>query len=234
MSEPTLLIETSARDGGLVALSAGGRLVERRLDPARRPNRDLAPLAGELLAELGLTPRDIRRVAVGVGPGSFTGLRVGVTSAKVLAYALSCELVPVPTFLILANQCELAVPSIDIVSDGLQGLVYAQRFRRTDANSWEPANELGLHAATEWAAGLPAGGLVGGAGVKLVEALVEQGRVAPGCLAVAAPAFALVAARLPAISRRELFELEPLYLRQSSAEEQAARKAATAAASASG
>ena len=230
MSEPTLLIETSMRDGGLVALSAGGKFVERRLDPARRPNRDLAPLAAELLAELGLGPRDIKRVAVGVGPGSFTGLRVGVTSAKVLAYALACELVPVPTFLILASQCDSAESSIDIVSDGLQGLVYAQRFRRADANGWGPAGDLALHAATAWAAGLPAGGLVGGPGVKLVEAMIEPGRVAPECLAVGAAAFARVAARLTAISRREMFELEPLYLRPSSAEEQAARKAATAAA----
>ena len=76
-----------ARDGELLSLreSAEGR------DPARK----IALFVDELLRETGIAPEDLDAVAVGKGPGSYTGLRIGVSFAKGLCYALQIPLVAV-------------------------------------------------------------------------------------------------------------------------------------------
>ncbi len=224
MSDPWLLLETSGR-GGTVGLASGDALTTRVLDPGRRHNRDLVPVMLELLGGACLTPRDLQGVMVSMGPGSFTGLRVGVMSAKVLAYATGCRLVPVPTFAILAEQVEPATGTLDVIADGLQGLVYAQRYVEAGGR-WVAANDLHLTPAATWAATLPGGGAVTGPGVELFDALVpaETTRIAaelrrPGVAKMPAAGWGI-----PPVGREKLMALEPLYLRPSSAEEQAARK----------
>lgn len=58
---------------------------------------------GEVLAQAGLEPRDLDAVAVSKGPGSYTGLRIGVASAKGLCYALDLPLIALPTLRIMAE-----------------------------------------------------------------------------------------------------------------------------------
>ncbi len=74
------------------ALHDGARVVAGRstLD-ARRHAELLAPSIEAVLAEAGAAPRDLTAVAVGVGPGPFTGLRAGVVTARVLGFALGVE-----------------------------------------------------------------------------------------------------------------------------------------------
>src|SRR6516225_1540671 len=105
VSDPRLLIvETSGRVGQ-VALALGDRLLrERRLDETRRHARDLAPAVAELLNAESWTPRDVHGVVVGHGPGSYTGLRVGIMAAKVFAYATGAALIAVDTFAAIALQ----------------------------------------------------------------------------------------------------------------------------------
>src|SRR3974390_1867523 len=80
-----LLIETSGRAGS-VALAEGAELLRlRQLDEGRRHARDLAPGVAGLLAEQGWTPDRLSAVVVSLGPGSYTGLRVGIMSAKIVA-----------------------------------------------------------------------------------------------------------------------------------------------------
>ena len=99
-----LALETSALAGS-VALFHGDRLlVQRELDSTRRSAQTLAPALAELLAAAGLTPRDVRLVATTVGPGSFTGLRVGVTTAKTFAYAVGAEVLGLNTLEVIAAQ----------------------------------------------------------------------------------------------------------------------------------
>ncbi|MEO1495582.1 MAG: tRNA (adenosine(37)-N6)-threonylcarbamoyltransferase complex dimerization subunit type 1 TsaB [Planctomycetota bacterium] len=68
----------------------------------RRSARTLAPALGEMLGVLGWAPATLTHVAVSTGPGSFTGLRIGVTTAKTLAYAVGAAVVPISTLSALA------------------------------------------------------------------------------------------------------------------------------------
>lgn len=215
MSESWLLLETSGR-GGRVGLTVGGQLARSAsLDSARRHNRDLAPTVAAML------PRDrLTGVMVSVGPGSYTGLRVGVMSAKALAYATGCRLVAVPTFHIIAEQTPPEATSVEVIADALQGLVYAQRFHRADYE-WRPANELHIEAATDWVTQLGDNSWVSGPGVALVEQLLPHGTVRVEVERRTPDLEAMLRAglRLPALPLAEVMRLEPLYLRGSSAEE---------------
>ncbi len=223
MSEAWLILETSGR-GGRVGLAVGGAVVRTvDLDPARRHNRDLAPaLAGMLDAER-IAAKSLLGVMVSVGPGSFTGLRVGVMSAKALAYATGCRLVTVPTFAAIAEQSPPHVAEVDVIADGLQGMVFAQRFRR-DSDGWQSASELTIEPVATWAARLPEGAWVTGPGVDVHAAGIPPGvnRVPDRSLRV--ESVFRVGARRPPLSRDEMLRLEPLYLRPSSAEEKAVRE----------
>src|SRR5437870_6540619 len=125
-----LILETSGRIGQ-VALAHGARLGGvRQLDEARRHARDLAPAVRDLLAQAGWTARSLNAVIVSRGPGSYTGLRVGIMSAKALAYATGCTLVAIDTFAAIAQQAPAEVQQLDVLADAQQNRVYVQRFAR--------------------------------------------------------------------------------------------------------
>jgi tRNA threonylcarbamoyladenosine biosynthesis protein TsaB len=225
MGERWLVLETSGR-GGRVGVAAGGRVVRAAdLDPARRHNRDLAPTVAGLLKAEGVRPADLAGVMVSVGPGSFTGLRVGVMSAKALAYATGCRLVAVPTFRAIAEQAPAEAAVVSVISDALQGLVYAQRFRRIDAEHWEPADELRIEPAAGWVKRLTADDWVSGPGVDVYDRAIPAAvpRVPSADRVPGAEGVFRVGSRLPPLTAQEVMRLEPLYLRPSSAEEKAAR-----------
>src|SRR6185437_7257912 len=89
----------------------------RRLDETRRQARDLAPAMAALLAEQGWRPREVQAVLVSHGPGSYTGLRVGIMSAKTFAYATGCPLIAVDTFKAIALQAPESVAQVDVLAD---------------------------------------------------------------------------------------------------------------------
>ena len=146
MSEAWLLIETSTR-GGQVGLAIDDNpLSVVRLDPSRRQNRDLAPTVKQLLSDNRLSVKELTGVMVSQGPGSFTGLRVGIISAKVLAFAAGCALVAVPTFAMLAARID-AVDEVVILGDALRGQLYVQRYVQGVADvAVEVANFRGISA----------------------------------------------------------------------------------------
>ena len=81
MDTSTSAITVAAHDGRAV-------LAERSVLDPRAHTEHLAPLLSEVLSAAGLTPADVTDVAVGVGPGPFTGLRVGLVTARTFAHAL--------------------------------------------------------------------------------------------------------------------------------------------------
>lgn len=99
-----LALETTDAQGS-VALCVGGEiLTSRRLETERRSAQTLAPTIQETLTEFGWAPRDVDAVAVAVGPGSFTGLRVGVATAKMFAWAVGAKIVGVDALEAIASE----------------------------------------------------------------------------------------------------------------------------------
>jgi tRNA threonylcarbamoyladenosine biosynthesis protein TsaB len=84
----------------------------------------LMPGVAELLGQTGKNLTDLTAVAVSLGPGNFTGLRIGVATAKTLAWSLKCPLVAVPTLEILAAQFPFHPHPIGVVMDAKRGEVF--------------------------------------------------------------------------------------------------------------
>jgi tRNA threonylcarbamoyladenosine biosynthesis protein TsaB len=216
-----LLIETSGRLGQ-VALARGASIVaQRQLDEARRHARDLAPTVGDLLAQQGLKPRDLGGVFVSHGPGSYTGLRVGIMSAKALAYATGCRLLAVDTLPAIARQAPAHVQRLAVLSDAQQGKVYVQEFARSENGDLLPVTPLAIHVLSTWLDHWNDAGWLTGPGLRTMKErrsttrILEEDTWDPRVESLLAIGFH----RWQAGERDDVWSLEPLYLRPSAAEE---------------
>jgi len=131
------------------------------LDPTWGSAKTLAPAIQKLLAQDGLAPKDLHAIAVVQGPGSFTGLRVGIATAKVMAYALQIPILAIDTLEVIAQQVSdsrtepdsrtvLGSQSLDLfaVADAFRGQSFWAKYRigageciettrtRIDDNTW--------------------------------------------------------------------------------------------------
>jgi len=149
--ERVLAIDTSTRARSL-ALLVGRELYEYSSPPEEGgfPAEDLAPAVSRLLAEAGLRAAGLDLIAAARGPGSFTGIKVGLAAAKALAYALGRPVVGVVTLDILAaaalRRARAAVVLGDARREEVFGAVYLDRP--------EPL-ELGEHGRERYAVGRP-------------------------------------------------------------------------------
>jgi tRNA threonylcarbamoyladenosine biosynthesis protein TsaB len=135
-----LALETATLAGG-AALLDGGRLVgESRLNIALTHSERLMAVVDRLLLDCGWAVADLQALAVSVGPGSFTGLRVGAATAKGLALALEIPVAPVPTLDALAATLPFAEAPVCPLLDARKGEVYCSLYRWTGtamAREWE-------------------------------------------------------------------------------------------------
>jgi tRNA threonylcarbamoyladenosine biosynthesis protein TsaB len=215
-----LLLETSGRVGQVAVAEGDVLRAARRLDEARRHARDLAPAVRDLLTGQGWRPRDVDAVVVGRGPGSYTGLRVGVMSAKAFAYATGCALVAVDTFAAIAAQAPPEAERLDVLADAQQGRVYVQGFARAEVPV--PATPLRIEPFADWLAGREPAAWATGPGLRGHERrLPADARVIDPALWDPRPEslLRLGLARYRAGVRDDVWSVEPLYLRPSSAEE---------------
>ena len=125
-----LAIET-ATSACALGVRSDQRQEIRVLDLERRHTEVLAAGIAQLLEAMGLTPRELDRVVVDLGPGLFTGLRVGVATAIGLGEGLDCPLVGVTSLELLAHGAQLASVRGTVVCavDGRRGEVFVQTFR---------------------------------------------------------------------------------------------------------
>ena len=98
-----LALDTSTRAGSVALVEDGRVLAERAGDPSHTHTERLPVDALDLLAELGWSTSDIDLFAVASGPGSFTGLRVGIATVQGLAFVHGKRVVPVPALRALAE-----------------------------------------------------------------------------------------------------------------------------------
>jgi tRNA threonylcarbamoyladenosine biosynthesis protein TsaB len=111
-----LAFDTATADT-VVGLSGAGETVELRHEPAagERPGHaeQLLPLCRAALAQAAIDWPQVERIGVGVGPGTFTGLRIGVATGRALAQSSGAEVAPVSTLRALAANLDDAFPIID-------------------------------------------------------------------------------------------------------------------------
>ena len=106
-----LAMDTSGRRAAVAALEDDRVLAECDSPPGVRSAAALAPLIAELLKGVDWQLRRLDLIAVTQGPGSFTGLRIGVTTAKTLAYATGAAVIGVNTLEVIAAGAPARCPS---------------------------------------------------------------------------------------------------------------------------
>ncbi len=145
----SIAIETSCRRGG-VALGIGERLADKiDFDAGARHATHLVVRLRELLGRHGLRAADVNEVYVSAGPGSFTGVRVGITVARTLAQAVAAlRCVSVPSVSAVAeNASALPWRHLGVILDAKDELVYAQLFGRATSSDmggghpWPPPSD---------------------------------------------------------------------------------------------
>ncbi|MBA3482986.1 MAG: tRNA (adenosine(37)-N6)-threonylcarbamoyltransferase complex dimerization subunit type 1 TsaB [Pirellulales bacterium] len=225
-----LTIETSGRLGSVALLEIeGDRTIvaaERRTPDGERTARSLLPAIQELLREHAWRPADVNLVCVTTGPGSFTGLRIGVVAAKTFAYAIGARLVGVHTLAAMAAGVETRGPErLWTVLDAQRQELFVASFGGRPLID-QAAPETEILPVADWFARLALGDLVAG------PPLAKCRDQLPAGVIVADERFwepsALPVGRLG----YELFkrggdmnplELVPHYYRKSAAEEKAAK-----------
>jgi tRNA threonylcarbamoyladenosine biosynthesis protein TsaB len=133
-----LAVETGGRRGGAAVFEDGRLVGVRRLSTERRRASELAAAVDALFRELDRRPAEVGVVAVSIGPGSFTGLRIGVTFAKTFALATGAKAVAVPSLEVIAHNAPAAADAVAVVLDAKRGQVFTGLFGRTDGAARGP------------------------------------------------------------------------------------------------
>lgn len=125
---PTVLAFDTSGSASSAALYREDHLVAARFEIRNRGHAErLMPMIAEVLEEATMGYREITRLAVTVGPGSFTGVRVGLATARALALALDCPLLCLDSFSLLAKQAhesmgtEEDTPPLAVLIDSRRG-----------------------------------------------------------------------------------------------------------------
>ncbi|HEY4582548.1 MAG TPA: tRNA (adenosine(37)-N6)-threonylcarbamoyltransferase complex dimerization subunit type 1 TsaB [Lysobacter sp.] len=145
-----LLAFETATEACSVALSVDGEVVER-FEIAPRRHAELAlPWADALLADAGFARSQLDAVAVGRGPGAFTGVRLAIALAQGVALGLDRPLVPVSTLAALALPVARAYPGAPVLAaiDARMGELYVAGYRLVD-DALQPLCDEALRAAAQ-------------------------------------------------------------------------------------
>lgn len=218
----TLALETTERIGSVAAMADGNLLAEMELNPRQRSAQSLAPGIKRLLEKVGWAPTDVALVATTAGPGSFTGLRIGITTAKAFAYSVGADILGVDTLEVIAAGASAEVQRLSVAVDAQRGQVVARTFQRGQDGWFQPAGSAALVDIDQWLDSLAPGVCLTG---PVLQKMADR---VPGHLtmldarywAPSAAAVARLASRLHAAGRRDdVWSLVPRYSRRSAAEE---------------
>jgi tRNA threonylcarbamoyladenosine biosynthesis protein TsaB len=226
-----LAIETVGTTGSLALLDDERVVAERTLAGAQRSAQSLAPGIQRLLAEADCAAGDIALVAVANGPGSFTGLRIGVTTAKAFAYAVGCEVLGVDTMAAIAWRVGRKADAFSVIVDAQRGELFVADFTRSADGLPVVQGPTRVVDAKSWIDALAPGRIVTGPGLARWSARLKPDTVMldKALWNPTAASVGQVALRDYGAGRREtVFDLVPQYLRRTAAEEQWEKKARNA------
>ncbi len=124
-----LAIDTTAAIATAALLQDGKLVCEREADASKKHAETLLPLIDELLEENGVPIQLIDLFAVDVGPGSFTGVRIGTSLVNALAFATGKKIVPVDSLMTLAYAAQEAQRHVCAMIDARNGNAYAALYQ---------------------------------------------------------------------------------------------------------
>lgn len=143
-----LALDTSTRTVG-VALYDGVQVVSEAMWHSRDFHTvELAPAVTEILVKSGLRPTDLQAVAVALGPGSFTGLRIGLALAKGLTLARRLPMIGVPSLDVLAFSQPVLYDTLAAVLRAGRGRLAVGWYRAVD-QAWQNSADIELMSAAE-------------------------------------------------------------------------------------
>lgn len=215
-----LALDTATRWTGL-ALHDGTTIVaEHGWRSVNTQTVELAPAVTQMLSRAGVASEELRAIAVTLGPGSYTGLRIGLGFAKGLALAYQIPLVGVPTLDIVAAALPAAEGPLVVVAEAGRTRITAGTYRWQGRNGWQAPEQPVNETWEEMLARVPAPATIAGelspGALKLIR------KAGKGYQAVAPPSRVRRAAVLADLGWQRLRRgklddaagLTPLYLRE--------------------
>lgn len=142
-----LAIDTATDWVGLALHDGSTILAEFGWRSRRTQTIELAPAVAQLWARTGVAPGDLNAVAVAIGPGSYTGLRVGLSLAKGIALGQKLPLVGVPTLDIVAASVIRLETDLVVLAQAGRTRLWAGQYSWHEKRGWEPVDEPVL---TNW------------------------------------------------------------------------------------
>ncbi|HOC30914.1 MAG: tRNA (adenosine(37)-N6)-threonylcarbamoyltransferase complex dimerization subunit type 1 TsaB [Armatimonadetes bacterium] len=212
MTGPLLALETTSAWCGIALWNDGGPVASHGFAQAMDLSSRLVPAVRDLLTEEGLTAEDLKGIAVSLGPGSFTGVRIGVATAKTLAQALDIPIAGVPTMTVLADPWLAVGLPLMVTIRARRGWYYIQKFQGDGTIDLVTNDQL-----MEMIQRTPDTLLVGDAVTHIEQpgCRVLPGSQRPDPLIVARIGYE----RLTAGDADDVMQLTPLYVGRSAAEE---------------
>ena len=211
-------IETSTRAAS-VAVVSEEKILAEVIQESRTPHSETLQVQIEEVLKNSGVGEKIDAVAVSIGPGSFTGLRIGLAAAKVLAYAWKIKIIGVPTLQALAFNFPTDFVTVLPLIDAQKNRAYVQQFR-----NFLPQTEIEVQPIDEI---VTSAGEIGGEVFlcgdvlhKIKVDLPSNVKIAPANLKMPRAANVALCGKFLLDSGREdnLMNLEPLYVRRSEAE----------------
>ncbi len=205
-------VETSTALGSVALFEAGELCAEDERRVSNAHGESLLPMLSALFEKAGWQPSDVTRWGVGIGPGSFTGARIGIATVKGIALATGAEVIGVTSLEALAHGVE-ATPDELVVAilDAMKGELFVQAWR--GGTSVRGAEHVKASSLARWVEALGGGPrvLVGAGGAALAEEVTGRRFAAAPHDAPRARAVGTIA--LCRTLTKDAAELEPLYVR---------------------
>ncbi len=196
-----LAVTSSTAVVGVAAAVDGEIVAGRQVTTDRRHAEELTPMIAAVLAEAGWAVADVDRFAVDIGPGRFTGLRVGLATVRTLALAVDVPVVGVSSLELLAAD---QPGPVTVAIDARRNEVFQQRFVDGVA-----ADRPQVGPASELVSAVEPGDVVLGDGADRYAEIYAHHRLVPGRETMATTLARLAFDRTPVPGPR----VEPLYLR---------------------
>jgi len=225
MPKRGLAIETSGRVGSVALVEDGAVADEREFPHGLKHAAGILTIIDSMIRDRAWTPRDLDELYVSAGPGSFTGLRIGITLAKTMALATGVKLVAVPSVRVLVENAPPEATNVIIVLDAKRDQIFTARFeRKTDG--WHEREPAKLDSLSSMLERSPRPVYLLGEGIPYHEKFIPK---QPDVI-VASPetwkARASVVARIGSEMANhgefaDPFKLTPIYIRKAEAEEKA-------------